>query len=98
VGGYRVKEATRLVNICLEAGVNMFDTADACEGSLRRLRVDYIDIYQIHGFDALSPVEETLGTLVWSPLGWGRPTGKIRRNRYPYWHQGQVVDRNPPPT
>ena len=104
-------EATRLVDICLEAGVNMFDTADiysnglseevlgkaiagrrqltivatkasfrvgpgandvgtsrhhllnACEASLRRLGTDYIDLYQMHGFDALTPVEETLSTL-----------------------------------
>ncbi len=195
-GASDVAEATRLVDICLEAGVNMFDTADvyskglseeilgkaiagrrsqtiiatkasfrmgpgpnelgnsrhhlinACEASLRRLGTDYIDLYQMHGFDALSPVEETLGvletlvqsgkvryigcsnfsgwhlmkslaasdrrgwsryvahqayyslvgrdyewelmpvahdqgvgTIVWSPLGWGRLTGKIRRNQ-----------------
>ncbi len=195
-GSSGVPEATRLVDICLEAGVNMFDTADiysegesekilgaaiagrrdkvlistkatfkmgsgpnelgssryhlvsACEASLRRLKTDYIDIYQMHGFDALTPVEETLsalnnlvqagkvryigcsnfsgwhlmksldvserygwsryvahqayysligreyewelmplgidqgvGCLVWSPLGWGRLTGKIRRNQ-----------------
>ncbi len=195
-GSTDVKEATRLIDICLEAGVNMFDTADgyssgaseeilgkaiagrrqqvilstkasfptgngpndggnsrhhiieACEASLRRLGTDYIDIYQMHRFDALSPAEETLstldtlvrggkvryigcsnfsgwhvmkslsvserygwsryvahqayysligrdyewelmplaaeeglGTLVWSPLGWGRLTGKIRRGQ-----------------
>jgi aryl-alcohol dehydrogenase-like predicted oxidoreductase len=120
----------------------------ACEASLRRLGTDYIDIYHLHGFDALTPVEEALstlnhlvesgkvryiacsnfsgwhlmkslavserygwaryvghqvyysligreyewelmplaldqkvGALVWSPLGWGRLTGKIRRNQ-----------------
>ena len=189
-----VQEAKRLVDICLDAGVNLFDTADvyskgaseeilgkaiagrrdkvllstkatfsmgngpndvgssryhlirACEASLKRLGTDYIDIYHLHGFDALTPVEETLDTLntltrsgkvryiacsnfsgwhvmkslavsdrygwgryvahqvyysligrdyeqelmplaldqgvgaiVWSPLGWGRLTGKIRR-------------------
>jgi aryl-alcohol dehydrogenase-like predicted oxidoreductase len=106
-----VAEASRLVDICLEAGINLFDTADAysdglseeilgkaiesrrnqilistkatsrmgkgpndlgssryhliraCEASLRRLNTDYIDIYTIHGFDALTPVEETLRTL-----------------------------------
>ena len=195
-GNTGVEEATKLVDICLDAGVNLFDTADiysdgasetvlggaiagrrdkvlistkatfktgqgpndvgssrhhliqACEGSLRRLKTDYIDLYQMHGFDALTPVEETLsalddlvhsgkvryigcsnfsgwhlmksldvstrygwsryvahqayysligreyewelmplglnqgvGALVWSPLGWGRLTGKIRRGK-----------------
>ena len=191
-----VQEATRLVDICLEAGLNLFDTADvysnglseeilgkaiagrrnevlvatkasfrmgpgvndlgnsrhhiiqACEASLRRLNTDYIDLYQMHGFDAISPVEETVsaldqlvrsgkvryvgcsnfsgwhlmkslavsekygwsryvsqqvyysmigrdfewelmplgvdqkvGAMIWSPLGWGRLTGKIRRGQ-----------------
>jgi aryl-alcohol dehydrogenase-like predicted oxidoreductase len=195
-GASDVAEATRLVDVCLEAGVNLFDTADvysdglsetilgkavagrrdsvllstkatfrmgpgpndlgssryhlikACEASLRRLGTDYIDIYHLHGFDALTPVEEVLstlnqlvvsgkvryvacsnfsgwhlmksldvadkfgwtrysghqvyysligreyewelmplaldqgvGALVWSPLGWGRLTGKIRRGQ-----------------
>jgi aryl-alcohol dehydrogenase-like predicted oxidoreductase len=186
--------ARRLVDICLDAGVSMFDTADvysageserilgtaikgrrdktivstkatfrsgeaandvgssrfhlirACEGALKRLDTDYIDLFQLHGFDALTPVEEVLsalddlvragkirylgvsnfsgwhlmkslavadrygysryvanqtyyslvgrdyeweqmplgldqgvGAVVWSPLGWGRLTGKIRR-------------------
>src|SRR5882724_12723378 len=101
-GSTDVKEATRLIDICLEAGVNFFDTADvysqgaseeilgkaiagrrgsilistkatfkmgdgpndlgssrhhlirACEASLRRLKTDYIDIYHLHGFDALT--------------------------------------------
>ena len=194
-GNSDVAEATRLVDICLEAGVNFFDTADvysqgaseeilgraiagrrssvlistkatfrmgdgpndlgssrhhliqACEASLRRLQTDHIDVYHLHGFDQLTPIEETLktldtliqtgkvryiacsnfsgwhlmkslaiserygwsryvahqayysligreyewelmplaidqniGTIVWSPLGWGRLTGKIRRN------------------
>jgi aryl-alcohol dehydrogenase-like predicted oxidoreductase len=110
-GSTQVEEATRLVDIALEAGVNFFDTGDtysgglaeeilgeaikgrrdqillstkatfrsepgpnglgssrhhllrACEASLRRLGTDYIDIYHMHGFDALTPVEETLRTL-----------------------------------
>ena len=192
-----VAEAIRLIDICMEAGVNFFDTADIysqglseeilgqaikhlpresvlistkatfqfgegpnrvgssrhhltrqIEGSLKRLGTEYIDVYHMHGFDALTPVEETLntldqavrsgkvryiaasnfsgwhlqksvdvserygwaryvahqvyyslvgrdyewelmplglaegiGALVWSPLGWGRLTGKIRRGQ-----------------
>jgi aryl-alcohol dehydrogenase-like predicted oxidoreductase len=191
-----VAEARRLIDICLEAGVNLFDTADgysdgraeeilgkalegkrdrtlistkayfpmgdgpndrgtsryhlrrALEGSLRRLGTDYVDIYHMHGFDAMTPIEEVqetldtfvregkvryiacsnfsgwhlmkslavtdrygwtrlvahqvyysligreyewelmplgldqkVGALVWSPLGWGRLTGKIRRGQ-----------------
>ena len=191
-----VAEARRLVDICLEAGLCMFDSADgysngmaeeilgqaiagrreqviistkgsfrrgpgandvgssryhltrAVEASLRRLGTDYIDLYQLHAFDALTPVEEVLATLdglvragkirylgcsnfsgwhlmkslavsekyglaryvahqayysligrdyewelmplaldqkvgavVWSPLGWGRLTGKVRRGQ-----------------
>jgi aryl-alcohol dehydrogenase-like predicted oxidoreductase len=110
-GVTEVEEATKLVDISLEAGLSMFDSADvysdgsaeeilgkaikgrrdqviistkatfrsgpghndvgssrhhlinACEASLRRLGTDYIDLYQMHGFDALSPVEETLSAL-----------------------------------
>jgi aryl-alcohol dehydrogenase-like predicted oxidoreductase len=195
-GASDVAEATRLVDICLDAGVNLFDTADvysdglsetilgkaiagrrndvlistkttfrlgkgpndvgssryhlirACEASLKRLGTDSIDIYHLHGFDAMTPADEILstlnhlvesgkvryiacsnfsgwhlmkslsvserygwtkyvghqvyyslvgreyewelmplgldqgvGALVWSPLGWGRLTGKIRRGQ-----------------
>lgn len=191
-----VDEARRLIGLCLDAGVNLFDTADiysdglaeeifgraiagrrhellistkatfrmgqgpndlgssrhhlirACEASLRRLGTDYIDGYHMHGFDALTPVDEVLytldtlvrsgkvrylacsnfsgwhlmkslsvsekqgwakyighqvyysligreyewelmslgqdqkvGALIWSPLGWGRLTGKLRRGQ-----------------
>ncbi len=110
-GNSDIDEATRLVDICIDAGVTMFDTADvysdghseeilgqaigdrrskviisskatfsmgdgpndvgssryhlisAVEASLRRLKTDYIDIYTLHGFDAQSPLEETLRTL-----------------------------------
>src|SRR3974390_902010 len=195
-GGTEVDEARRLIDVCIDAGVNLFDTANgysdgrseevlakalegkrdkvlistksgfptgpgpndegssryhlrnAIEGSLRRLNTDYIDIYHLHGFDALTPIEEVqdtlnkfvregkiryiaasnfsgwhlmkslavadrygytrfvahqvyysligreyewelmplgldqkVGALVWSPLGWGRLTGKIRRGQ-----------------
>jgi aryl-alcohol dehydrogenase-like predicted oxidoreductase len=197
-GSTDVAEATRLVDICLEAGLNLFDSADiyskglaeeilgqaikgrrdavltstkatfqsgegpndvgssryhltrAVEATLRRLGTDYIDLFQLHAFDALTPIEEALHTLddfvragkiryigcsnfsgwhlmkslaisdryglarhvahqayysligrdyewelmplgldqevsaiVWSPLGWGRLTGKIRRGKPP---------------
>jgi len=214
-GDSNASEATRLVDICLDAGIRMFDSADiysagmsetilgqavkgrrekvlistkgtfrngkepndvgssrqhlisAVEGSLKRLGTDYIDLYQLHGFDALAPVEETLGTLadvvragkiryigcsnfsgwhlmkslavsdrygwpryvahqayyslvgreyewelmplaldqkvgavVWSPLGWGRLTGKIRRGQplpeVSRLHNQTVVDIGPP--
>ena len=110
-GSTQAEEATRLVDLCLDAGVNLFDTADVyseglaeeilgkaisgkrdkviistkatfpfgdgpnsagasrfrlmkqIEGSLKRLNTDYIDIYHMHGFDAVTPVEETLRTL-----------------------------------
>jgi aryl-alcohol dehydrogenase-like predicted oxidoreductase len=193
-GDTDAKEARHLVDICLEAGVNLFDTADvysdgaseevlgeaikgrrdkvlistktalpmgdgpydsgssrsrlirSVENALRRLGTDYIDLLQLHAFDAGTPIEEVLSTLddliragkvryigvsnfsgwqvmkslglsekhgrsryvahqvyyslvgrdyewelmplgvdqgvgamVWSPLGWGRLTGKIRR-------------------
>ncbi len=196
-GDTNVEEAKRIVDICLDAGVNLFDTADiysygaseeilgkaiegkrnkllistkttfrmskddpndvgssrhhimrSIEDSLRRLQTDYVDIYHMHGFDATTPLEETMetldtlvrsgkvryiaasnfsgwhlmksiaiserygwarhvghqvyyslvgrdyeselmplgvdqkvGALVWSPLGWGRLTGKIRRGQ-----------------
>lgn len=200
-GATDVAEAAGMIDLCLEHGLNFFDTADiysnggsesvlgealqktaakgqrdkvllstkatfrfgedangvgssryhlikSCEDSLKRLKTDYIDLYFMHGFDALTPVEETLstletlvqqgkiryigcsnfsgwhvmkslaasdrhgwsryvsyqgyyslvgrdyehelmplaqdqglGTMVWSPLGWGRLTGKIRRGQ-----------------
>ncbi|HEY6899422.1 MAG TPA: aldo/keto reductase [Puia sp.] len=105
------EEAKRMVDFCLDEGMNMFDTANvysqgmseeilgnslkgmrnralistkatfpmsdrvndysssrfhlirACEDSLERLQTDYIDIYHMHGFDGVTPVEETLRAL-----------------------------------
>ena len=187
-------QARRMVDICLDAGVTMFDSADgyssghaeellghaiqgrrdqvivstkatfrrgdapnsvgssrfhlirACEAALKRIGTDYIDLFQLHGYDAKTPPEEVLsalddlvragkiryigvsnfsgwhlmralgvsdrygyprfvanqtyysligrdyewelmplgleegvGAVIWSPLGWGRLTGKLRR-------------------
>jgi aryl-alcohol dehydrogenase-like predicted oxidoreductase len=111
-GSTQTREAKQLVRLCMDAGVNFFDTANiysnglseqilaealegiprdqvilstkgsfrlgtgendfgsgrfhltkALEDSLRRLKTDHIDIYHMHGFDAQTPVEETLSTL-----------------------------------
>ncbi|HEX7673627.1 MAG TPA: aldo/keto reductase [Bdellovibrio sp.] len=110
-GSTDVQEAKRLVDICLDAGLNLFDTAnvysrgqaeeilgkaiegkrnqllistkatfpmtdapndfgssrqhltESVEASLRRLGVDHIDIFHMHGMDSHTPVEETLHTL-----------------------------------
>jgi aryl-alcohol dehydrogenase-like predicted oxidoreductase len=111
-GELGVSEARRLVDLCLDAGVNLIDTADvysnglseeilgeligsrrrngvmiatkvrgrmgpnpndqgtsryhiieACEASLRRLKTEVIDLYQLHGWDGMSPVEETMEAL-----------------------------------
>jgi aryl-alcohol dehydrogenase-like predicted oxidoreductase len=111
VGNLEVKEARQQIDICLEAGVNLIDTADiysnglserilgealgvdrdeiliatkvrgamgsgpnddglsrhhimrAVDASLRRLGTDYIDLYQVHEWDGLTPLEETLSAL-----------------------------------
>jgi aryl-alcohol dehydrogenase-like predicted oxidoreductase len=111
VGHLDVKAAREQIDICREAGVNLFDTADiysnglsetilgealggdrddvliatkvrgamgdgpndeglsrhhiirAAEASLRRLGTDYIDLYQVHEWDGLTPAEETLSAL-----------------------------------
>ena len=67
-----------------EVGSSRAHLIDAVEGSLRRLKTDYIDLYQLHEFDAKSPVEETMSTLD----GFVR-TGKVRYigvSNFSGWH------------
>jgi aryl-alcohol dehydrogenase-like predicted oxidoreductase len=45
-----------------DVGSPRYHVIQACEGSLKRLRTDYIDICHMHIFDALTPVEEVLYT------------------------------------
>ena len=46
-----------------EVGSSRYSLIRAVEASLRRLGTDYIDVYYMHGFDATTPVEETLSAL-----------------------------------
>ena len=46
-----------------DLGSSRYHLIQACEASLRRLNTDYIDVYHLHGFDAQTPVDETLKTL-----------------------------------
>ena len=45
------------------AGLSRHHVITGCEASLRRLRTDHIDLYQVHEWDGQTPLEETLGAL-----------------------------------
>ncbi len=44
-------------------GASRFHIIDGVKASLKRLQLDHIDLYQIHGFDPATPIEETMGAL-----------------------------------
>jgi aryl-alcohol dehydrogenase-like predicted oxidoreductase len=46
-----------------DVGSSRFHLIEACEASLRRLQTDHVDLFQLHGFDAMTPIEETLSAL-----------------------------------
>jgi aryl-alcohol dehydrogenase-like predicted oxidoreductase len=132
IGTSDLAGAKRQVAMALEAGINLFDTADrygfgkceeylaealgsrradvliatkvhnrmsdvptsgglsrkhlisACEASLRRLKTDYIDLYQMHGWDGVTPLEETLSTL--DDLVKAGKVRYIGTSNYSAWH------------
>jgi aryl-alcohol dehydrogenase-like predicted oxidoreductase len=132
VGDLDVGAARRVLDRCIDAGVNLIDTADiysdgaseeivgelvkgkrdelllatkcrfksepgpngagssrhhivrSLEASLRRLGTDYVDIYQLHGWDGQTPLEETLSTL--DSLVEGGKVRYIGCSNYSAWH------------
>jgi aryl-alcohol dehydrogenase-like predicted oxidoreductase len=44
-------------------GASRYHLIDACKASLKRLQLDHVDLYQVHGFDPVTPIEETLRAL-----------------------------------
>ena len=67
-----------------DAGLSRHHIIRGCEASLRRLRTDYIDLYQVHEWDGVTPLEETLGA-----LDHLLTTGKVRyvgASNYSAWH------------
>jgi aryl-alcohol dehydrogenase-like predicted oxidoreductase len=73
-----------------DSGAGRKHLLSAVEASLRRLRTDYLDLYQIHVFDDATPIEETLSTLD----GLVR-SGKVRflgASNYAGWQLQKSVD------
>lgn len=70
-------------------GLSRKHIMQACEASLKRLGTDYIDLYQVHGPDPKTPMEETMSTL--SDLV---RQGKVRYIGCSNWHAWQVVKAN----
>ena len=69
-----------------DVGASRGHIMDAVDASLRRLQTDYIDLYQIHGNDAITPIEETLralDTLV--------QNGKVRYIGVSNWHAWKIA-------
>lgn len=67
------------------------------EGSLKRLNTDYIDLYWLHAWDFMMPIEEVMrafddmAVMPWSPLGGGVLTGKYnKRNQSNGAEQGRL--------
>ncbi len=72
-----------------DVGLSRYHIIRACEESLRRLGTDVIDIYQVHGFDPATPIEETMRAL--DDLV---RAGKVRYaacSNYPAWRLGQAL-------
>src|SRR6185369_17133593 len=56
-------------------GLSRKHMVHACESSLKRLQVDFIDLYQLHGYDNTTPMEEVVGTI----------GGLIAKGKILYW-------------
>jgi aryl-alcohol dehydrogenase-like predicted oxidoreductase len=78
------KVHNRMSDVPNDGGLSRKHLISACEASLRRLKTDYIDLYQMHGWDGVTPLEETLAAL--DDLV---KAGKIRyigASNYSAWH------------
>src|ERR1700727_305131 len=69
-----------------DVGASRGHILDAVEASLRRLQMDHIDLYQIHGNDSVTPIEETLAAL--DALV---QQGKVRYIGVSNWHAWKIA-------